>query len=88
MSAGPTQIAYLIVAVAIILGMAATLVVLGSILVPLRRLVSAMEGITAGDLNVPIPAAARNAIVPISNTLRLHPGIAADGKCYNQPISN
>jgi len=66
-----TQIAYLIVAVAIILGMAATLVVLGSILVPLRRVVSAMEGITAGDLNVPIPAAARNEIGTMANTLRL-----------------
>ena len=66
-----TEIAYLIVAVAIILGMAATLVVLSSILVPLRRLVSAMEGITAGDLNLPIPAAARNEIGTMANTLRL-----------------
>src|SRR5262252_3682278 len=66
-----TQIAYLIVAVAIILGMAATLVVLGSILVPLRRIVSAMEGITAGNLNVPIPAAARNEIGTMAHTLRL-----------------
>src|SRR5262245_23737090 len=65
------QIAYLTVTVAIILGMAATLVVLGSILVPLRRLVSAMEGITAGNLNVPIPAAARNEIGTMANTLRL-----------------
>jgi signal transduction histidine kinase/HAMP domain-containing protein len=66
-----TQIAYLIVAVAIILGMAATLVVLGSILLPLRRIVSAMEGITAGDLNLPIPAAARNEIGTMADTLRL-----------------
>jgi signal transduction histidine kinase/CheY-like chemotaxis protein/HAMP domain-containing protein len=66
-----TQIAYLIVAVAIILGMAATLVVLGSILVPLRRIVSAMDGITAGNLNVPIPAAARSEIGTMANTLRL-----------------
>jgi signal transduction histidine kinase/HAMP domain-containing protein len=66
-----TQIAYLTVAGAIILGMTATLVVLGSILVPLRRLVSAIEGITAGDLNVPIPAAARNEIGTMANTLRL-----------------
>ena len=66
-----THIAYLIVAVAIILGMAATLVVLGSILVPLRRIVSAMEGITAGNLNVPIPAAARNEIGTMAHTLRL-----------------
>src|SRR5262245_35181804 len=38
------EIAYLIVAIAIILGMAATLVVLGSILVPLRRLVPQLKG--------------------------------------------
>jgi signal transduction histidine kinase/HAMP domain-containing protein len=66
-----TQIAYLIVAVAMILGIAATLVVLRSILVPLRHLVSAMDGITAGDLNVPIPQAAGNEIGAMANTLRL-----------------
>src|SRR5262245_20607872 len=65
------QIAYFIVAVAIILGTAATLVVLGSILLPLRRLVSAMDGITGGDLNVSIPAAARSEIGTMANTLRL-----------------
>src|SRR5215831_10840519 len=48
-----TQIAYLIVAAAIILGLATTLVILRSILVPLRHLVAAMDGISAGDLNVP-----------------------------------
>jgi adenylate cyclase len=66
-----TQIAYLIVAIAIILGMAATLVVLRSILVPLRHLVAAMDGISAGDLNVPIPQAAGNEIGVMANTLRL-----------------
>jgi adenylate cyclase len=66
-----TQIAYLIVAVAIILGMAATLVVLRSILVPLHHLVSAMDGITAGNLNIPIPPSAGNEIGAMANTLRL-----------------
>src|SRR5262249_23209115 len=42
-----------------------------SILVPLRHLVSAMDGITAGDLNVPIPQAAGNEIGAMANTLRL-----------------
>src|SRR5262249_1976132 len=66
-----TQIVYLLVAVVTILGIAATLVVLRSILVPLRHLVSAMDGITAGDLNVPIPQAAGNEIGAMANTLRL-----------------
>src|SRR5262245_47630236 len=66
-----TQIVYLLVAVVTILGIAATLVVLRSILVPLRHLVSAMDGITAGDLNVPIPQAAGNEIGGMANTLRL-----------------
>jgi adenylate cyclase len=66
-----TQIAYFIVVAAIVLGIAATLVILRSILVPLRQLVSAMHGITAGDLKVAIPAAAGNEIGTMANTLRL-----------------
>jgi signal transduction histidine kinase/DNA-binding response OmpR family regulator len=66
-----TQIAYFIVALAIVLGMATTLVVLRSILVPLRRVVSAMDGITAGDLNTAIPPAAGDEIGAMAKTLRL-----------------
>jgi signal transduction histidine kinase/HAMP domain-containing protein len=66
-----TQIAYSIVAVAIVLGIATTLVILRSILVPLRHVVSAMEGITAGDLNIPLPPEAGNEIGAMSKTLRL-----------------
>src|SRR5262249_47370524 len=66
-----TQIAYLIVAAAIILGLATTLVILRSILVPLRHVVSAMDGITTGDLNPPLPPEANNEIGAMSKTLRL-----------------
>jgi adenylate cyclase len=66
-----TQIAYVIVAVSILLGIATTLVVLRSILVPLRHVISAMDGITAGDLNTPIPPASRNEIGAMAKTLRL-----------------
>jgi signal transduction histidine kinase len=45
--------------------------VLRSILVPLRGVVSAMDRITAGDLNAPIPPAAPNEIGAMANTLRL-----------------
>ena len=66
-----TQIAYIIIAVAVILGIATTLFVLRSILVPLREVVTAMDRITAGDLNAIIPPAAPNEIGAIANTLRL-----------------
>jgi signal transduction histidine kinase len=66
-----TRIAYSIVAVAIILGIATTLVVMRSILVPLRHLVSAMDGITAGNLDVPIPPAATDEIGAMAKTLQL-----------------
>ena len=69
-----TQIAYVIVAVAILLGIATTLVVLRSILVPLRHVISAMDGITAGDLNTPIPPASGDEIGVITKTLRLFSG--------------
>jgi signal transduction histidine kinase/CheY-like chemotaxis protein/HAMP domain-containing protein len=66
-----TDYAYLIVLAAIILGIAITLVVLRSILVPLRDVVSAMDGITAGNLKTPIPALAGGEIGTMANTLRL-----------------
>jgi signal transduction histidine kinase/CheY-like chemotaxis protein/HAMP domain-containing protein len=66
-----TDLAYLLVAAAIILGLAITLVVLRSILVPLRDVVAAMEGITAGNLQTPIPIVAGSEIGTMANTLRL-----------------
>jgi signal transduction histidine kinase/HAMP domain-containing protein len=69
-----TQIAYVFVVVAILLGIATTLVVLRSILVPLRQVISAMDGITAGDLNTPIPPASGDEIGVMTKTLRLFSG--------------
>jgi signal transduction histidine kinase/HAMP domain-containing protein len=66
-----TQVGYFIVGIAIILGVAATLFVLRSILVPLGEVVTAMDGITAGNLNTFIPAAAHNEIGAMANTLQL-----------------
>jgi signal transduction histidine kinase/DNA-binding response OmpR family regulator/HAMP domain-containing protein len=66
-----TRIAYFIVAAAIILGIATTLVVLRSILVPLREVVSAMKSITAGDLNAAIPQASGDEIGVMARTLHL-----------------
>jgi signal transduction histidine kinase/DNA-binding response OmpR family regulator/HAMP domain-containing protein len=66
-----TRIAYIIVAIAIILGIAMTLVILRSILIPLRQVVSAMGGITAGDLSTPIPPASSDEIGVMTKTLQL-----------------
>ena len=66
-----TRIAYMIVAIAIILGIATTLVILRSILIPLRQVVSAMDGITAGDLSTSIPPASSDEIGAMAKTLQL-----------------
>jgi signal transduction histidine kinase/CheY-like chemotaxis protein/HAMP domain-containing protein len=66
-----TDLAYLLVGAAIVLGIAITLVVLRSILVPLRDVVHAMNGITAGNLQTPIPAGAGGEIGTMAKTLRL-----------------
>ena len=66
-----TDLAYLIVAAAIVLGLAITLVVLRSILGPLRDVVAAMDGITAGNLQTAIPAGTGGEIGTMANTLRL-----------------
>jgi signal transduction histidine kinase/DNA-binding response OmpR family regulator/HAMP domain-containing protein len=66
-----TQVGYLIVAVAIVLGMIITLVVLRSILIPLGDIVTAMDGITAGNLQTPIPQDAGGEIGAMAKTLRL-----------------
>ena len=66
-----TDLAYLIVAAAIVLGLAITLVVLRSILGPLHDVVAAMNGITAGNLQTAIPAGTGGEIGTMANTLRL-----------------
>ena len=53
------------------LGLLLTLVVVRSITVPLQRLVGAMSAITAGRLDVPVPAAGRDEIGQMASTLEL-----------------
>ena len=71
-------IAAIAVAIAILLGMAATLVVLRSISGPLDDVVVAMAGISAGDLNTPIPASAPDEIGAMAHTLELFRGSLID----------
>ena len=66
-----TRIAYALVALTIILGITLTLVILRSILVPLRQVTAAMDGITAGELNTPIPPASGDEIGLMAKTLQL-----------------
>src|SRR5215510_13264816 len=67
-------IAAIAVALAILLGLAATLVVLRSIPRPLDDVVAAMAGITAGNLDTPIPKPAPDEIGAMARTLELFRG--------------
>jgi signal transduction histidine kinase/CheY-like chemotaxis protein/HAMP domain-containing protein len=66
-----TQVAYIIVAIALVLGMGLTLIVLRSILVPLNAVMAAMDGVTAGRLNTPIPKVRGGEIGAMAKTLEL-----------------
>jgi signal transduction histidine kinase/CheY-like chemotaxis protein len=66
-----TELAYIIVAVTILGGIAITILVLRSILVPLHQVVSAMEGITAGNLQTPVPKGFGGEIGTMAKTLLL-----------------
>jgi signal transduction histidine kinase/DNA-binding response OmpR family regulator len=66
-----TEVAYVIVAIAIVLGMGLTWIVLRSILVPLNAVVAAIDGVTAGRLNTPIPKVRGGEIGAMARTLEL-----------------
>jgi signal transduction histidine kinase/DNA-binding response OmpR family regulator len=66
-----TEVAYVIVASAIVLGMGLTWIVLRSILVPLNAVVAAIDGVTAGRLNTPIPKVRGGEIGAMARTLEL-----------------
>jgi signal transduction histidine kinase/CheY-like chemotaxis protein len=51
------RVSLAVVAGAVLVGVLLTFLVLRSILLPLRRLVTAIEGISGGDLDVPLPEA-------------------------------
>jgi signal transduction histidine kinase/CheY-like chemotaxis protein len=53
------------------LGIALTFIILRSIAVPLHRLVGAIDGLSAGDLSVPIPPAGSDEIGAMARTLAL-----------------
>jgi signal transduction histidine kinase/CheY-like chemotaxis protein/HAMP domain-containing protein len=53
------------------LGIALTFIILRSIAVPLHRLVGAIDGLSAGDLSVPIPSAGSDEIGAMARTLAL-----------------
>lgn len=67
-------IAAIAVALAVLLGLAATLIVLRSISKPLDDVVAAMAGISGGDLDAPIPAPAPDEIGAMARTLELFRG--------------
>jgi adenylate cyclase len=69
--AAATRLTQGIVLAAAIGGVLLTLIVLRSITLPLRRLVVAIDGLNAGDVAVPIPAAGRDEIGVMARTLAM-----------------
>jgi adenylate cyclase len=65
------RVAGLTVVMALIGGVGATMVVLASILGPLNRVVDAIRGITAGDLDTELPSPASDEIGAMARTLAL-----------------
>jgi signal transduction histidine kinase/DNA-binding response OmpR family regulator len=66
-----TRLAMAAIAAAVAFGLLATLLVLRSIIQPLRRVTDAMDGITAGRLDTAIPATAHDEVGAMADTLRL-----------------
>ena len=68
-AATATRLSHLVVAAAVLIGILLTLLLLRSIVVPLRRLVAAMDGLNAGNVDVPVPQAGADEIGAVSRTL-------------------
>jgi signal transduction histidine kinase len=68
-AATATRLSHLVVAAAVLVGILLTLLLLRSIVVPLRRLVAAMDGLNAGNVDVPIPQAGADEIGAVARTL-------------------
>jgi signal transduction histidine kinase len=68
-AAAATRLSRIVVGVAVLLGALLTLLVLRSIVIPLRRLIVAMDGLNAGNVDVPIPAAGSDEIGAVARTL-------------------
>ena len=69
-AASAIRLSQIVVAAAVLVGGVLTLLVLGSIAVPLRRLVAAMNGLNAGNLGVNIPSGGPEEIDAMARTLR------------------
>ena len=66
-----TRLSEIVVAAAVVLGSVLTFLILRSIVLPLRRLTVAMDGLNAGNVAVAIPAAGRDEIGAMAQTLAL-----------------
>ena len=64
-----TRLSQIVVAAAVVLGALLTFLILRSIVVPLRRLTVAMEGLNAGNVAIAIPEAGRDEIGAMAQTL-------------------
>ena len=68
-AAAATRISQIVVAAAVLLGVLLTFLLLRAIVVPLRRLVGAMDGLNAGNVDVAIPKAGADEIGAVARTL-------------------
>jgi signal transduction histidine kinase len=68
-AAAATRLSQIVVAAAVLAGALLTFLLLRSIVVPLRRLESAMAGLNAGNVDVAIPAAGPDEIGAVARTL-------------------
>jgi signal transduction histidine kinase len=68
-AAAATRLSQIVVSAAVLVGALLTFLLLRSIVVPLRRLDSAMAGLNAGNVDVAIPAAGPDEIGAVARTL-------------------
>jgi signal transduction histidine kinase len=68
-AAAATRLSQIVVAAAVLVGALLTFLLLRSIVVPLRRLESAMAGLNTGNVDVAIPAAGPDEIGAVARTL-------------------
>jgi len=68
-AATSTRLSRIVVAASVLMGAFLTFLVLRSIIVPLRRLVGTMDGLNAGNVDVPIPEAGADEIGAVALTL-------------------
>ncbi len=68
-AAAATRLSHVVMVAAVLVGALLTLLVLRSIVVPLRRLNAAMDGLNSGNVDVPIPAAGPDEIGAMARTL-------------------